>query len=454
MNTYSSIKEYFSNILNSAIAEKGLDMSINPDLQKIYDTSNNAIINQSYAIQKQIEATIFEPSTYGVRRGVIPYIPVKSSGNVVLNADSAGIIISSSDNILFSNNSDLYEVESGRTAQSVTNEYTITSISRNSSGLVAIQISGYATSTTIGTLITITGVAPSSFNGDFSIVDFGNSDASIIYVQADDLTVEMASAGTFTATTIAVPVIPQGIGLATNRDIGSAFQMESPITGISEIGYVGIGGLAGGRDAETQSEYSKRVEDTIKSITTLINASYYEGVARELSGVTRAWFLQTEDEYSSLSYKMYHMRDNNPDPYPTTGQNLELKTYFTSISDSNDTKFHIGINPELVDFRTPGELLYIITFTYLPLSLQTSDVMNAIKSDITNLFKELQDGSDNSIPSNTAITNTALQTLQRIDKTLQIGTTLDDISSGLSVSYTGSTSEDITIASLEEIIFP
>lgn len=455
MRTYKAIEDYLQSVSNTAVHQNNINLSINPDLKAIFRSVISACSNAIYGNMKTIQATISDPITYALQRGLTPYEPQKATGNGIFNADSTGITITSDDNITFESNGGIYDMESGQSATSSEYEYNIQSITRDNAGRVTIDLSTGVSGLTIGTVITIAGVSNSSFDGDFSIEDFGDSDASQIIVISDSTSVATSSGGTLSAITITIPFVPKDIGVVTNREVGTLVTFQSIVTGIEESGYVALGGISGGRNAETRAEFSQRCSASLETIQTPINAAWYEGLAiNGVPGLTRAWMIQDESGLQYIKWRFYHMRDGNEDPYPTLSQNIEVRDFFTSLTDSNDTKFNLGVDPARIDFLTPGKIEYTIDLTYLPIYLRADNIRSAIIDDVNTLLKEQSVSGSQGIPSDTAIKNTVLQTLIRIDRNLQTGNALDLISAGINVTSDTTGAEDIMISSLQEVIFP
>ena len=229
-------------------------------------------------------------------------------------------------------------------------------------------------------LVTISGVLPA----DFNVVN-----TQIKVTDANKFTYELAGTqgtgagvGVITYNIASVVINANSSGVATNLSQGAELTIQTPIANLDNIGYVGFQGLIGGAEAESIEELRQRGLKEIRNPQILFSAKYYQSLAIDLEGVSRAWCIppQNEDMIGKITIYILPATVNNI-------ENLKAKILDGSYS---------PIIQE-ADIVVQAPTVTPITVTVTSLTPNTATMKTAVQNSLISYFETLDMGQDGNI---------------------------------------------------------
>ncbi|MGI8839773.1 MAG: baseplate J/gp47 family protein [Caulobacteraceae bacterium] len=179
---------------------------------------------------------------------------------------------------------------------------------------------------------------------------------------------------------IAIDVTSDTAGAATALDPGVQLNLVSPIPGVSSLFVVGAPGVLGGTDAETDPELFSRLEARIQTPPSGGGPGDYEGWARRLPGVTRAWEFPLIAGLGTVGLAFVY--DDRPDIFPLAGDVTAMQAWLESLA------------PLTAAVTAFAPLDLTVDFT-IHLSPDTADIRAAVTAELGDLFmREAEPGND------------------------------------------------------------
>ncbi|VVD76147.1 phage baseplate protein [Pandoraea eparura] len=136
-------------------------------------------------------------------------------------------------------------------------------------------------------------------------------------------TVKIAGAISGSAATVTLAAVDAGV--LRNLDEGTALTSVSPIEGLSDTAYVGVGGIGGGSDIESIDSLRARVVRTYRVVPRGGKPDDYVTWALEVPGISRAWCVRNALGPGTVG--VYIMRDGDADPFPSEEQSEVVGAY-------------------------------------------------------------------------------------------------------------------------------
>ena len=131
---------------------------------------------------------------------------------------------------------------------------------------------------------------------------------------------------TITAGTAVADVTAVIAGTAGNIEAGASLFLVSPISGVQTAAIVGVDGIAGGTDTESDDGLRARLLDRIQRPPQGGSATDYVQWAREVAGVTRAWVYPLENGAGTVVVRF--VTDDDPGGIiPGAGKIAEVAAY-------------------------------------------------------------------------------------------------------------------------------
>lgn len=199
----------------------------------------------------------------------------------------------------------------------------IISLTRSGTTATAITSSGHGLAT--GAIVTVAGASPSGYNGIFTVTV--TNEAAFEYTVSGALSTPATGTITAVVTGIEVIVTSDLTGSSTNLDHGTELTLNVAVPGLDSTPIVSWGGLNGGTDIETDTEYRSRVLYRYQQPLALFNTVAITNVCRAVNGVTRVFVKEAGDTYGAVNAVTSITRTGNvalvtvPNPhYMETGQ--------------------------------------------------------------------------------------------------------------------------------------
>jgi uncharacterized phage protein gp47/JayE len=191
-------------------------------------------------------------------------------------------------------------------------------------------------------------------------------------------TYETQADATIVAGVATVQVKATEPGIAGNLAAGEKLTLISPVAGINGTTTVTADGITNGTDAETEEDFSVRWKLHVQRRSNGTSLTYYEELALEVPGVTRAWAYDNRDGAGTVA--VFFVRDNDPDIIPNAQAIADVQTY---IRDKKRKPAGAEVN-----VYAPDPLPYDMT---IRLSPNTVAVQNKVTAEINDLIKRESD---------------------------------------------------------------
>lgn len=119
-------------------------------------------------------------------------------------------------------------------------------------------------------------------------------------------------------------------GAAGNAAVGTIVRLVNPVPGVDSESTVqddgSGGGLSGGTDLESVADMWTRLQQRLANPPGAGTEGDFERWALEVAGVTRAW-ADGDQPLGAGTVRVYFMRDNDADPFPSAGEVTTVQTY-------------------------------------------------------------------------------------------------------------------------------
>ncbi|MDU5727755.1 MAG: baseplate J/gp47 family protein, partial [Neisseria sp.] len=134
---------------------------------------------------------------------------------------------------------------------------------------------------------------------------------------------------TLSASSGAVTVAAETAGEIGNTKAGTVFTMVSPVLGIQSSAPVGLSGISGGSDVESDADLRSRLIRRIQG-SAQGGADYdYETWALEVPGITRAWVLPLHNGLGTVSVAV--VRDNDESIIPDEREIARVQEHIEEV---------------------------------------------------------------------------------------------------------------------------
>lgn len=147
-------------------------------------------------------------------------------------------------------------------------------------------------------------------------------------IRSDGVEYESTEAGIFTGTTLTIAVEASIAGQNGNADAGTALVLSQPIDGVSLNAVVGVDGISGGTDIESDDSVKDRISNRVKNPPQGGDQDDYVTWAREVPGVTRAWLYPQELGAGTVTVRF--VRDDDSSIIPDAGEVAAVQAYINS----------------------------------------------------------------------------------------------------------------------------
>lgn len=186
-----------------------------------------------------------------------------------------------------------------------------------------------------------------------------------------------------TTGTVTIAFTAEDYGEASNDDSGILLYFVSPIAGVDSYVTVGITGIDGGLDEESDDDYRARVL-TRKRRAPHGGAYFdYENWALEVSGVTRAWAIP--EYYGVGTVGLAFVRDDDSSIIPSAAEMATVRAYLVEHTDpltGLTVGIPVGAEPGLIMIELQEEAL---NFTVM-VSPNSATVQSEIETKLTDLI--------------------------------------------------------------------
>lgn len=180
--------------------------------------------------------------------------------------------------------------------------------------------------------------------------------------------------GTITAafTTAVIPVESVDFGSTTNLDGGSPLSLQQQVVGVDNTLNATFGGIAGGTDEESLSDYQNRYLDKIRNPVAHFNEADIEAKAKEVSGVTRVFVEPAGTSIGAISVSSLTRSGNVATVVTASDHGLDDGAE-TSISGAAEADYNATDTRIIVENAT--------TFHYVVFGSPTTPATGAITAD-------------------------------------------------------------------------
>ncbi len=264
-----------------------------------------------------------------------------------------------------------------------------------------------------GMTVTISGAASAAYNGAFVV----NVTGSTTFTYTITSSPPSPDSGTATADVVSIAVQSSTFGEDTNQESGASLTFVNLITGVNSQTLVGIEGLAGGRDEQTDAEYL--VPILFKRQNPGANNSV-NGITSQLftiNGITRVFVIPGLGKYT-----VYFVRDGDDNIIPTSGEVTQARALL--IADDY-LPAHLPEADVIVLAPTPVS----VDFIFNSMVPNTASMQDAVQATLQLFFTETATLSTNidAIAYNSAIFNTVDPTTGDKITTFDLGTPMGNI---------------------------
>lgn len=234
-----------------------------------------------------------------------------------------------------------------------------------------------------GVSVTISGAAPSGYNGTYTITVTGDK----TFTYEPPVLPGSAASGSPVAsiTGVAIEVQSTSVGKSTNLDGGSTLSIAAPPVGASSTAYVCYDGVQGGTDIETADEYRARVLKALGTDYGMFTADEIEIIAKQVPGVTRVMIRKAMID-PPLGWplegqvKIAFLRDNDVNPLPTAQEVADVKSRIMALAMPAHTA------PEDVIVMSPRP--HRVDIILAGVTPDSASMRRAIKAQLEQFFRE------------------------------------------------------------------
>ena len=153
--------------------------------------------------------------------------------------------------------------------------------------------------------------------------------AGTLFARGDGIRFVTTADLTLSASSGAVTVAAETAGEIGNTKAGTVFTMVSPVLGIQSSAPVGLSGISGGSDVESDADLRSRLIRRIQG-SAQGGADYdYETWALEVPGITRAWVLPLHNGLGTVSVAV--VRDNDESIIPDEREIARVQEHIEEV---------------------------------------------------------------------------------------------------------------------------
>lgn len=191
-----------------------------------------------------------------------------------------------------------------------------------------------------GQEVAITGATPSAYNGSNWVITVVDDTTFNFTITGSPST---PASGTIIAYAYvaSVPVRSSVYGSGANLVSGTELTLNTPIAGVDNIALVGIDGITGGTDVESDTNYRERVLYRYQNPIALFNESAIKIKAFEVPGVTRVWVRQAGYTYNYTTAVASLTSSGLVATVTTTGQHQLESGQTITMSGATPTGYNI-----------------------------------------------------------------------------------------------------------------
>lgn len=226
-----------------------------------------------------------------------------------------------------------------------------------------------------GVSVTIAGAVNTEYNGTFTVTVTG--DDAFQYEIVGTPPDEIGTSATAAFTTASVPVESEDFGQAVNLDAGTQLRLQSPIIGVDDTLTVDFGAVGGGTDEESEDSLRARMLDRIQNPVAHFNVAAITEKAKEIAGVTRVFVQEVTPDVGQVT--VYFMRDNDPNPIPTSSEVDKVKENILTIKPANTADSDV-----IVEAPTG----VVVDYVFTALTPDTSTMRDAITANLRQFHDE------------------------------------------------------------------
>lgn len=294
---------------------------------------------------------------------------IQAIGNITC-IGTAGTSVAAGTQFQNSNSISFLTTQTGVVAAEVVNVSNISLV-----GLTATATTPTSHGLTTGLTVTIAGANETDYNGDFVIAvqDETTFSYSITGTPATPAT------GTITASAdmISLPVQAVEYGTDGNSLKGEQLTISTPIAGIDNTAFVGIDGISGGTEQESDEDLRIRIIYRYANPISHFNSSEIINQAKLVSGVTRVWVEETTPALGQVT--IYFVRDNDTDIIPSAQEILDVKTKVLEIKPANTAD---------IDVIVSAPTAVPVPFTFSTILPDTDTMKIAVASNLQAYFTD------------------------------------------------------------------
>jgi len=170
-------------------------------------------------------------------------------------------------------------------------------------------------------------------------------------------------------------VVPGAAGVTAG---GTTLSFVSPVSGVQSQATVGVAGISGGADEETDAALRARLLLRIRNPSYGGSASDYERWTREIAGVTRVWVYPKWYGEGTVGVGLVY--DGRPDIIPLDGDLETVSTHLETLRPVTAEVLVFAPIPDVIDFT-------------IALNPNTADARAAVEAELADLlYREAEPG--------------------------------------------------------------
>lgn len=253
-------------------------------------------------------------------------------------------------------------------------DYEVTSLSIESTNNLLLTLDGVINFPTLST-VSISDASVSIYNNDYTATVL-NANTISIRMGFPIVTAPLPDTG-FTVSVKGVPVsvVSKKETREANLDYGKPLFLSAEVSGVDSDAVVYYGGIGGGSDLESNTDYRQRVLSWLKQPVTILNSGQISSICREVVGVSRIFLNRATPKAGKC--QILAVKDTAVSLSLTAGDVTYIKTKIANLLD---------ITRELDDYFVGSPYLQPINVFIGGLSPDTPSVRDSI---IANLDSEL-----------------------------------------------------------------
>lgn len=356
---------------------ESLDPTIFASLIRAIVDSNSGRHFDNVLLIQQLEKELF-PTTATSRSsleiwaaydGIVPFPETQASGIAIFTGTLGSVV--SEDDEFQSVDGNTYVADANGTIAD--NTVSITSLTRSGSTVTAVTSSDHNLATNINA--TIAGANELEYNGLQLITVLTATSFSY------QITTTPASTATGTITVscdcVSITVVSEGFGTEQNLDSGAKLTSSTQISGVDNVGFVGLLGIIGGKDTESIGSLLFRTLQSRANPVANFNVAAIEKVSFAIQGVTRIKVKRVTPRVGAVT--ILFMRDNDDNPIPEASEVLEVKTAILTLLQVTSEESDV-----VVTAPTPVETNY----NFLAISPSSATMKDAIAENLKAFYQD------------------------------------------------------------------